>query len=212
MADVYGRPVVVRGPLACRLGLQCGHAAQNYLLPAGASLLLANAGSASGAGAVAKLASRCGGYDVVLLDPPWPNSSARNRAAYTSMDMEGLLRIPVQHMLRSTAPDAITAVWVTNSPRVERFVVDTLFPAWGLREHCRWLWLKVTAHGEPIFRLDSANRVPYEQLIVGVPAGAATEFPAEPLVLVSVPDLVRGCAGCADLSVALAQAGAASRV
>jgi N6-adenosine-specific RNA methylase IME4 len=42
---------------------------------------------------------------------------------------------------------SLVALWVTNRPRMHRFVREQLLPAWGLQHVATWLWLKVGAAG-----------------------------------------------------------------
>jgi hypothetical protein len=41
----------------------------------------------------------------------------------------------------------LVALWVTNRPRMHRFVREQLLPAWGLQHVATWLWLKVRPAG-----------------------------------------------------------------
>lgn len=117
---------------------------------------------------------------LVLLDPPYPNYSAkrtkRSREAYKPVaDLYDLWRIvdPVRRLLscarQTLAP--IVGCWVTNDPKAQRFVLEKLFPAWGLTHVGQLIWLKTTAtHGQLVFPLDNAQgRKPYEVLLIGRP-------------------------------------------
>lgn len=58
----------------------------------------------------------------------------------------------------------LIALWMTNRPRLHKFVQQQLLPAWGLQHVATWLWLKVTDAGEAVSPLDSLHRHPFEQL------------------------------------------------
>ncbi|KAF8472141.1 MT-A70-domain-containing protein [Kalaharituber pfeilii] len=111
-------------------------------------------------------ASRIGRFNFVLLDPPWPNRSAeRCRSTYDILfNHKDLLLLPIESALRE---DAVVGVWVTNKPKWRHFVLERLFPKFGVEFAGEWIWLKVTPSGEPIFDLESVMRKPYEVLLFG---------------------------------------------
>ena len=49
------------------------------------------------------------------------------------------------------------ALWMTNRPRLWRFVEAELLPAWQLRVAATWAWIKVSSQGELLGRLVSSN-------------------------------------------------------
>ena len=59
---------------------------------------------------------------------------------YHWLPMEKLVELPVA---RVAADGALIAVWVTNKKKFAQFVVDTLFPAWGVKPIAEWHWIKV---------------------------------------------------------------------
>jgi N6-adenosine-specific RNA methylase IME4 len=130
----------------------------------------------------------------VILDPPWPNRSARRKKSYqiskTSSDIVALLSsIPISEHL---AEDALVGIWVTNKPAIHDIVLDRngLFDAWGLKLVEEWVWVKTTTSGEPVCALDSTWRKPYEILFVGRKRGsgnAKEEFKRR--IIFGVPDL-----------------------
>ncbi|OAA55342.1 MT-a70 family protein [Niveomyces insectorum RCEF 264] len=112
-------------------------------------------------------------FDLIVMDPPWPNRSAQRRrrrrgrklrelseqrgqtvngtdSGYsTAGDMASmrdlLSQIPVGAKL---ADGGLVAVWVTNKPACVALVTDPrdgLFRAWGVDWVATWTWLKVTA-------------------------------------------------------------------
>ncbi|KAI5801567.1 MT-A70-domain-containing protein [Peziza echinospora] len=165
ITDIYN--CIVRNPSPVFHGLTITTPANGrdiFTIPPGSSFLLAP--FQASIDTFADYASRIGKFDFVLLDPPWPNRSAeRSKAAYeTLLNTKDLLRIPLEISLRD---DALVGVWVTNKPKWRKFVLERLFPKWGIVPVGEWIWLKVTKFGEPIFDLDSVMRKPYEVLLFG---------------------------------------------
>ncbi|KAK0391301.1 hypothetical protein NLU13_0802 [Sarocladium strictum] len=140
-------------------------------------------------------AGRAPCFDLVVLDPPWPNRSARRRSnKYDTVkdmtEMRQLLsHVPIHSHL---APNGIVAVWVTNKESILDFVLSPggLFSSWGLQLVSEWTWLKVTSSGDPITPLDSAWRKPWEKLLIAS-RGDTPKHPnlTLPRVLIAVPDV-----------------------
>lgn len=133
-------------------------------------------------------------FDLIVLDPPWPNRSARRKKrSYTVADSLGgiretLLSIPVAAHL---APDGLVAMWITNRPRIVDLVAGPrgLFNAWGLEVVGEWTWLKVTTSGEPVLDMDSKWRKPWERILVARRRGSDQKLACRGKVIVSVPDV-----------------------
>ncbi|KAF5673812.1 mt-a70 family [Fusarium heterosporum] len=133
-------------------------------------------------------------FDLVVLDPPWPNRSARRKtdkyATVSNLDEMSnlLLQIPLASHL---APDALVAVWITNKHSIQNFLTSPtgLFAAWGLELVAEWTWLKVAATGEPLFDIESTWRKPWEKLIVAKRIGDKKPDALKPKVIVAVPDV-----------------------
>lgn len=133
-------------------------------------------------------------FDVVVMDPPWPNRSAkRKRGGYTTCYSHEntrhlLSRIPVPAHL---APGGLVAVWVTNSHSATELLTgkNGLFPQWGLELAAEWVWLKVTASGEPMVDVESTWRKPWERLLIAKRRGDESRKLVDKKVIVAVPDV-----------------------
>ncbi|CAD0089373.1 unnamed protein product [Aureobasidium vineae] len=115
-------------------------------------------------------------FDVIVMDPPWPNASVRRteksgRSAYqvspTVWDVRQLIfEMDIDVLL---ANEGMVAIWITNKPAVRDLVLgeDGLFDSWDVQLEEEWLWIKTTTEGEPVSSLDALWRKPYEVLLVG---------------------------------------------
>lgn len=134
-------------------------------------------------------------FRLMVLDPPWPNRSARrkksgsyNTASNLSEIQELLSSIPVASHLAS---DGLVAVWITNKSSVLDLVTSSkgLFASWGLEQVTQWTWLKITSSGEPLFDIESTWRKPWETLLIAKRVGAKTPETLKPRVILAVPDV-----------------------
>ncbi|KAK5121763.1 hypothetical protein LTR85_004638 [Meristemomyces frigidus] len=142
-------------------------------------------------------------FDFILLDPPWPNRSVKRThktagSTYSTMTTltnvrDVLLGMDLDMLM---AEDCLVGVWTTNRPAVRDLLLgeDGLFDCWGVELVEEWIWLKTTAHGEPVTQLDALWRKPYEILLLGRKRRHASPTPpaSEDImrrVLISVPDL-----------------------
>jgi N6-adenosine-specific RNA methylase IME4 len=127
----------------------------------------------------ASLLSAAPQFDLIVLDPPWPNRSARRkrgidgyRTADDLHETRGLLsRIPVA---ASLAPHGIVAVWVTNKQAFVELLCSAggILDQWGLQLVQETIWVKIAANGEPVFPVDSRWRKPWERLLIARPKGS----------------------------------------
>ncbi|KAL2023431.1 hypothetical protein VTK56DRAFT_2788 [Thermocarpiscus australiensis] len=138
-------------------------------------------------------------FDLIVLDPPWPNRSAkRKRGSYQPAADQASIRsllaqVPVASRL---APDGLVAVWVTNAARSAAALLSGggVFAEWGVELVGEWTWLKVTDRGEPVVGVDSRWRKPWERLLIarkraGEEGNGVKRGSVEGKVIVSVPDV-----------------------
>jgi len=121
-----------------------------------------------------EIVSHCqseGKFDLVVIDPPWPNKSASRSSAYPSLDIYELFQIPLNQICKLGS--GLVAIWVTNRPKFRRFVKNKYFIDNGITLLGEWFWIKLAQNGLPVFDLDGLGRKPYEGLIIGV-AGSQT--------------------------------------
>ncbi|KAH6631835.1 MT-A70-domain-containing protein [Chaetomium tenue] len=146
-------------------------------------------------------------FHLMLLDPPWPNRSAKRKrrgagaytpAADTAAVRALLHRVPVASRLK---PGGLVGVWVTNKERFGALLTGAgggggVFAAWGVDVVGEWTWLKVTSRGEPVVSVESRWRRPWERLVIGWKRGGdggsgngSGTGPVEGKVIVAVPDV-----------------------
>ncbi|PFH58433.1 hypothetical protein XA68_13685 [Ophiocordyceps unilateralis] len=136
-------------------------------------------------------------FDLIVLDPPWPNRSVRRRQRHQdryatprtlSAVRQLLLQVPVAARL---APDGLVAVWVTNKPAAYCLLTSPtgVFAAWGLELAAEWTWLKIAASGEPLYDLDSTWRKPWERLLIAKPRRGCVPRSLTAKVIVAAPDV-----------------------
>lgn len=146
-------------------------------------------------------------FDLILLDPPWPNKSVKrtHKTAHstysTAQSLEDLYELLIGMDLDVLMADScLVAIWITNKPAVRDLVMgeNGLFDCWGVELVEEWVWLKTTIHGEPVTPIDSVWRKPYEILLLGRKSRqysahsedttiAHSQIPRK--VVISVPDL-----------------------
>ncbi|KAF9695963.1 hypothetical protein EKO04_006174 [Ascochyta lentis] len=137
-------------------------------------------------------------FDLVLLDPPWPNRSAKRKGAYEQIGgmpylKKMLLKMDIDNYLEH---NALVGIWITNKPALRDHVLGPggLFEMWNVGLVEEWVWVKTTTKGEPMFDIDDAMRKPYEVLILGRAApNAWTTMAHAPnvrrRVIAAVPDV-----------------------
>lgn len=137
-------------------------------------------------------------FDLVLLDPPWPNRSAKRKGAYEQVGGMPYLKKMLLSMDIDTylEHNALVGVWITNKASLRDHVLGPggLFETWNVGLVEEWIWIKTTTKGEPMFDLDSAMRKPYEILLLGRAApNSWTTMTHAPVVrrrvVAAVPDI-----------------------
>ncbi len=110
-------------------------------------------------------------FDLVLLDPPWPNRSAKRKGAYEQIGgmpylKKMLLKMDIDNYLEH---NALVCIWITNKPALRDLVLGPggLFETWNVGLIEEWIWIKTTIQGQPMFDIDDAMRKPYEVLLLG---------------------------------------------
>jgi N6-adenosine-specific RNA methylase IME4 len=137
-------------------------------------------------------------FDLVLLDPPWPNRSAKRAKSYEQIGgmpyfMKMLLKMDIDNYLEH---NALVGVWITNKEALRGHILGAggLFEKWNVGLIEEWIWIKTTVHGAPMFDIDSLTRKPYEILLLGRAApNAWTKMVPAPFVrkrvIAAVPDI-----------------------
>eukprot|EP00667_Euglena_gracilis_P010645 EG_transcript_10844 len=149
-------------------------AGQTYVVPRDARFLWADHHILS------QRVAELGRFELVVMDPPWPSHSVHRSKAYRPLSFEDLRRLPVPQLLQGGPPPTFCLVWVTNSPRVHAFVMEELFPCWGLTLVRQVVWLKVALDGRLVYPLHNRHRRPYEVALLATtqPACCVADLPA----------------------------------
>lgn len=113
-------------------------------------------------------------FPLIILDPPWPNRSARRAGCYQTSygltEISTLLSsIPIGSKLEQKG---LVGVWITNKESFRDLLLGKdgeggLFGEWGIELVEEWVWLKITENGEPMTPIDGTWRKPFEILLVG---------------------------------------------
>lgn len=139
-------------------------------------------------------------FNLVLLDPPWPNRSVKRKQGGAYEQVGGmpylkkmLLRMDLDNYMEH---NALVGVWITNKEVLRAHVLGPggLFETWNVGLVEEWVWIKTTTRGEPMFDVDDGMRKPYEILLVGrtAPNSWTTMAHAESVkrrVIAAVPDV-----------------------
>ena len=170
-----------------------------FHIPPQSSFLLANCNNTPCFRAAARsfTPNTRGKFELILLDPPWPNASASRKKAYGTKNIHSCQALLLGMDLDThTQPGGFLAMWVTNKASIRRLALGAggLFQAWNVALVEEWTWLKVTSNGEPVTPLDGLWKKPYEILLIArAPDNPlAVAQPASEVVrriFIGVPDL-----------------------
>ncbi|GLH06216.1 Uncharacterized protein GBIM_11711 [Gryllus bimaculatus] len=134
--------------------------------------------------------------DQFGANPPWWNKYIRRKkskcteASYQMMYNDSLKNLPIAELL---SPDALVAVWCTNSDQNINALLTEVFPDWGVKYLGTWIWLKVTNSGEPICAFaDPPKKQPYERIIFGCNSEKSRCYnvPEDEKIIISVPSAI----------------------
>ncbi|GAA5916114.1 uncharacterized protein JCM6883_001735 [Sporobolomyces salmoneus] len=150
------------------------------ILPPSSGFLLSNFSESwsDPAGAISQIAQEVGGWDILIMDPPWPNASATRSGSYETFDPYDLWKLDVPELLGSAKKPVLVAIWLTNRVKYRRILFEKLFPAWNISNPVEWFWVKIASEtGEPVWSFESAHRRCYEGLVLGwfIPPNAKTK-------------------------------------
>ncbi|KAI8903438.1 MT-A70-domain-containing protein [Powellomyces hirtus] len=164
VSDIFNT-VVSNPSTGCKTMSLFGH---SYIIPAQSSFIMSDLAKAP------RLLNTLDPFDLIVMDPPWPNKSVRRAGQYGDIDVYDLFQIPLKNLLAS---GGYVAVWVTNKLKFHKFVREKLFPSWGVQWVSEWYWIKVTTKGQWVIDPDSVHRKPYEVLIIGRSPSSLDEHP-----------------------------------
>ncbi|PWW76507.1 MT-A70-domain-containing protein [Tuber magnatum] len=192
ISDIYSTPVFSMSGAWRALTVLHPAPQKRFYIPPNSSFLLSD--FQTSIPAFTAISTHLRKFHLVLLDPPWPNKSAARNRTYTTLnrfDIQKLQCIPLSQTL--TPPDhasgirgGLVGIWITNKPKFRSFVLENLFPEWGVEFVSEWVWVKITSSGEPIFDLESRVRKSYEVLMFGR-ARIVEVFPRK--TILAVPDV-----------------------
>ncbi|KAF2483000.1 MT-A70-domain-containing protein, partial [Neohortaea acidophila] len=140
-------------------------------------------------------------FDLIILDPPWPNRSIKRThqtpgSTYATLPSLADIRDASLDMQLDNlmTEDGFIGVWITNKHSVRDLVLgpNGLFENWGVQPVEEWIWLKVTALGAPVTPIDALWRKPYEVFLLGRRrdfTGSNETSQVKRKVIIGVPDL-----------------------
>ncbi|XP_039249585.2 N(6)-adenine-specific methyltransferase METTL4-like [Styela clava] len=153
-----------------------------YLLPTQCTFLLSELGNME---PLIRHSMKSGGFNIIVIDPPWENKSAKRGSKYPWLSLKEILSVPLDKLMDE---NCLVFVWVTNKQKYHKFIRNDLFPKYNIHFTCEWHWVKVTTQGQPVFDFDSVHKRPYETIIIGQTwKHKCNEKHIEPTVITSVP-------------------------
>ncbi|XP_052190704.1 methyltransferase-like protein 2 isoform X2 [Diospyros lotus] len=121
------------------------------------------------------------GFNLILIDPPWENSSAHQKLKYPTLPNRFFLSLPIKELAH--AEGAVLALWVTNREKLRTFIEKELFPSWGVKFMATFYWLKAV-DSECSSRFKS---IPDNQVFISIPGDYSRKPPIGELLLDYVP-------------------------
>ncbi|KAL0391999.1 UNVERIFIED_CONTAM: Methyltransferase-like protein 2 [Sesamum radiatum] len=121
------------------------------------------------------------GFNLILIDPPWENSSAHQKLKYRTLPNWYFLSLPIKQLTHTAG--ALVALWVTNREKLRNFVENELFPKWGVKYATTFYWLK-EMNSEQLLR---PNHIPDNQVFISVPGDYSRKPPIGEILLDYVP-------------------------
>ena len=148
---------------------------RQFLVPPGSAFLLGDCADSAAFRAVVRGAhegdAQSRRFHFILLDPPWPNASARRKHAYRRPpSLRELARLIEGMDLDSQiSSGGFVGIWITNKPAIRALVLEPggIFDVLNVGLVEEWIWIKTTVSGDPVSDMDSAWRKPYEVLLLG---------------------------------------------
>uniref|UniRef100_A0A914QRW2 Methyltransferase-like protein 4 n=1 Tax=Panagrolaimus davidi TaxID=227884 RepID=A0A914QRW2_9BILA len=101
-------------------------------------------------------------YDLIILDPPWPNKSVKRLKSYNTFEIDDLYDLPIESLCHSKTA---VIIWLTNNSTVHSSI-NRILESWNLEIYSICHWLKITKNGEPISSFNSMHKVPFESFII----------------------------------------------
>lgn len=118
-------------------------------------------------------------YDLILMDPPWPNKSIRRKRNYETYDQKFQTSTKKPNCQSNSPLESLLAdfdfnelaskyvcIWITNAKRIENFVKTDFCEKNDLELEMEIYWMKVTKNSKPVCPIDSIHKKPYEKLLV----------------------------------------------
>lgn len=184
-ADLLQR--VVRNGLDSRVLIPVHESGTGYLIPSAAAFFMSKV-TADAALQLSIAAAQDEGvkgeFDLIIMDPPWPNRSVRRGRQYqTADDPFDALQIVLPTLMSSRT---VVACWVTNKAAVRKSVLAA-FEYWDVDLVEEWIWIKTTIQGQYVVPLTSLWKRPYEVLLIGRHSASTEKVVRR--CFVAVPDL-----------------------
>lgn len=127
-------------------------------------------------------------FDFVIMDPPWPNRSARGKRGYRTANRGTEIRqllecLPLEEKLHE---NGFIAVWITHKKEFRDLAFE-MFHRWGVHFVEEVTWLKITDEGKSICALNSTWKRPFETLLVARKGAPNQDIKRK--TIIAVPDL-----------------------